>query len=97
MTKKRFTAETDNYGDENLSQEQLEPKRWTFKVEDVFEDIPDDPNEVLLKIPEEVAEQVGLEPGDPIKVLWGDQGTIIIEKISTEELERKKVDKSNPA
>lgn len=97
MTKKRFTAETDNYGDENLSQEQLESKRWTFKVEDVFEDIPDDPNEVLLKIPEEVAEQVGLEPGDPIKVLWGDQGTIIIEKISTEELERKKVDKSNPA
>lgn len=54
---------------------------WTFKVEDVFEDIPDDPNEVLLKIPEEVADQAGFEPGDPLRVLWGDQGTIIIEKI----------------
>jgi|SRR6056300_986519 len=57
---------------------------WTFKVEDVFEDIPDDPNEVLLKIPEAVADKAGFEPGDPLRVLWGDQGTIIIEKIEVD-------------
>jgi len=60
-------------------------KTWTFKVEDVFEDIPNDPNEVLLKIPDEVADQAGFEPGDNLRVLWGDQGTIIIEKIEVDE------------
>ena len=60
-------------------------KTWTFKVEDVFEDIPNDPNEVLLKIPDEVADQAGFEPGDNLRVLQGDQGTIIIEKIEVDE------------
>lgn len=62
-----------------------EQTRWVFNVEDVFEDIPDDPNEVLLKIPEPVADKAGLKPGDNLKVLWGDQGTIIIEKIELDE------------
>lgn len=55
--------------------------KYTFKVEDIFEDHPDDPESVLMKIPDEIAEQAGFSPGDTIKVLWGDQGTIIIEKV----------------
>ena len=75
--------ERGRYGED---ESKPEPKNtWTFKVEDVFEDIPDDPNEVLLKIPEEVAEQAGFEIDDPLRVLWGDQGTIIIEKIKLDE------------
>lgn len=56
-------------------------KQWVYKVEDIFEDIPDDPKNVNMNIPEEIANAIGLKPGDPIKILWGDQGTIIIEKI----------------
>ena len=67
-------------------------KTWTFKVDDVFEDIPDDPNEVLLTIPEAVSEAAGFEPGDTLRVLWGDQGTIIIEKIDAEEINRKNME-----
>ena len=58
-----------------------EKKTWTFKAEDIFEDIPDDLENINMNIPEEIAEAAGLKPGDPIKILWGDQGTIIIEKL----------------
>ena len=61
-----------------------EQKSWTFKAEDIFEDIPDDPENINMKIPDEIAEAAGLQPGDNIKVLWGDQGTIIIEKVKEE-------------
>lgn len=59
-----------------------EPKNtWTFKAEDIFEDIPNDPKNIKMTIPPEVAEKAGLKPGDKLKVLLGDQGTVIIEKI----------------
>lgn len=64
-----------------------ENKTWTYKVEDIFEDIPNDPKNVNMKIPEEVANEIGLVPGDSIKILWGDQGTIIIEKVKEEDAE----------
>jgi hypothetical protein len=59
-------------------------KSWTFKAEEIFEDIPDDPKNINMKIPDEVADAAGLHPGDSIKVSWGDQGTVIIEKIDKE-------------
>jgi len=52
-----------------------------YKQEEIFEDIPDDPEKVIMKIPEEIAEAAGIKPGDAIKVSWGDQGTIIITKV----------------
>lgn len=60
-------------------------KQWTFKVEDIFQDIPEDPENVNMTIPPEVAEVANLKPGDKLKVLWGDQGTIIIQKIEEKE------------
>jgi bifunctional DNA-binding transcriptional regulator/antitoxin component of YhaV-PrlF toxin-antitoxin module len=33
-----------------------------------------------MTIPEEVSNAIGLVPGDRVKILWGDQGTIIIQK-----------------
>ena len=65
---------------------------YTFKVEEIFEDIPGDPENVIMNIPEEIAKKAGLNPGDNIKVLWGDQGTIIIEKIDAKESNGKEED-----
>ena len=64
-------------------------KTWTYKIEDIFEDIPDDPEEVIMNLPPEVAEEVGLRPGDKIKILVGDQGTLVIEKIKEDDGEEQ--------
>jgi len=67
-----------------------EQKKWEYKVEDIFEDIPDDPENIIMNIPKEIRDAVGLKEGDPIRVLWGDKGTIKIEKITQEEYDSKK-------
>ena len=58
-----------------------ENKQWLFKAEEIFEDIPDDPKNVNMNIPPEISEAAGFKEGDTLKILWGDQGTIIIEKV----------------
>ena len=68
-----------------------EQKRWEYKVEDIFEDIPDDPENVLMNLPEEVLEEAGINVGDTVKILLGDQGTLIIEKVK-ENSEEKETD-----
>lgn len=62
-----------------------EPKHFVYKAEEIFEDIPDDPKNVNMKIPEEVSKEMGLEPGDTVKVYWGDKGTVVIQKVKLEE------------
>tara|TARA_B100000925_G_C21955187_1_gene450857 strand:- start:101 stop:292 length:192 start_codon:yes stop_codon:yes gene_type:complete len=52
-----------------------------YKVEDIFKDIKGDPKNVNMTIPPEIMEKMGWKEGDTIKVLWGDQGTIQIEKV----------------
>ena len=64
-----------------------EQKTWEFKVEDIFEDIPEDLENVNMTIPEEIQKAAGIHPGDTVKILWGDQGTIIIEKVDLEKKE----------
>lgn len=64
-------------------------KTWTYKIEDIFEDVPDNPEEVIMNLPPEVAEEVGLKPGDKIKILVGDQGTLVIEKIKEDDGEEQ--------
>lgn len=54
---------------------------YTFKAEEIFEDIPDDPNNVLMNIPPEISKKMGWEPGDVLKIQIGDLGTINIEKV----------------
>lgn len=55
-------------------------KSWTFQAKDIFEDIPTDPENCLMTIPEEVSAAIGIVPGDRVKILLGDQGTLIIQK-----------------
>ena len=59
-------------------------KTFTFKQEDIFQDIPDDPENVNMTIPPEIMEAQGWKEGDNLRILWGDQGTIIIEKVEEE-------------
>jgi len=58
-----------------------ENQLFEFKVEDIFTDIPGDDKNVNMKIPDEIMEAQGWKEGDNLKILWGDQGTIIIEKV----------------
>jgi hypothetical protein len=52
-----------------------------YNQEEIFQDIPGDTEQVMMKIPDEIAEAAGFKPGDTIKISWGDQGTIIITKV----------------
>jgi hypothetical protein len=40
----------------------------TFKVEEIFEDIPGDPDNVMMKIPPEICEQQGWKEGDTLHI-----------------------------
>jgi bifunctional DNA-binding transcriptional regulator/antitoxin component of YhaV-PrlF toxin-antitoxin module len=56
-----------------------------YNQEEIFQDIPGDTEQVMMKIPDEIAEAAGFKPGDTIKISWGDQGTIIITKVDDAE------------
>jgi len=58
-----------------------ENQLFECKVEDIFTDIPGDDKNVNMKIPDEIMEAQGWKEGDNLRILWGDQGTIIIEKV----------------
>ena len=66
-----------------------EQKAFIYKVEDIFEDIPDDPKNVNMTIPPEIMEKAGLKEGDTIKISYGDKGTIIFEKVDKKETNEK--------
>ena len=52
-----------------------------YKVEDIFEDDPDNPDNVLMKIPDEISEQMGWKPGDVLKIEQDEKGNISITKV----------------
>ena len=52
----------------------------TFKVEELFEDIPDDPDNVILKFPPEVLEHTRWQEGDTLNVEI-ENGAIVISKV----------------
>lgn len=51
-----------------------------YKVEEIFEDIKDDPDNVLMNIPPEISEQMGWNPGDTLKINV-EKGVISITKV----------------
>ena len=51
-----------------------------FSFEDLFEDIPGDPDNVLFKIPPEICELKGWKEGDTLTVKVED-GAIVISKV----------------
>jgi len=53
--------------------------KLTFKAEEIFEDIPGDPDNVMMKIPPEICEQQGWKEGDTLNIKVED-GALIISK-----------------
>ena len=57
----------------------------TKKVEEIFEDIEGDEDNILMTIPPEIMESQGWKEGDTLRIQYGDQGTIIIEKVEDDD------------
>lgn len=53
----------------------------TYSVEEIFEDIPEDTDNVLMNIPPEIAEELGWKPGDVLKIEVLEKGGISISKV----------------
>ena len=51
----------------------------TYAVEDIFEDIPGDPDNVIMNIPPEILEQSGWKAGDTL-VIEAEDGRLILKK-----------------
>ncbi len=68
-----------------------EKKVRTYKYEDIFKDIPDDPENVIMNLPDEIIEEMKLKEGDKLKFDVGDKGTIIIRKVSQLDSEEQMV------
>lgn len=60
-------------------------KNYTFKQEDIFQEIPGDPENLNFTIPPEIMEAQGWKEGDNLKIEWGDQGSIVITKLDEED------------
>lgn len=56
-----------------------------YKVEDIFQDIKDDPENCLMTIPPEILEAQGWGEGTKIKIEVGDKGTMIISEVKDED------------
>ena len=54
-----------------------------YKVEDIFEDDPENPENVLMNIPPEIREQMGWKEGDVLKVKV-EEGSIVLEKVEND-------------
>lgn len=53
--------------------------KLTFKAEEIFEEIPGDPDNVLLKFPPEILESTGWKEGDTLDIKVED-GALVVSK-----------------
>ena len=63
----------------------MSDKILTYKVEEIFQDIPGDDKNVTMTIPPEIMEKQGWTEGTKIKVEIGDKGSIIITEVKDED------------
>ena len=56
----------------------------TYKVEDIFQDIEGDKDNVLMTIPPEICERMGWNPGDVLQIQVEEEGSISIIKVENE-------------
>ena len=55
--------------------------KLTYTVEELFEDIPDDPDNIIFKIPPEICEAQGWVEGDTINIKVED-GAMVLSKVN---------------
>lgn len=53
----------------------------TYLVEELFQDIPDDPDNVMFTIPPEICQEAGLKEGDTIHI-EASEGKLIFKKVN---------------
>jgi len=53
----------------------------TYTVEELFEDIPGDPDNIIMKLPPEICELQGWKEGDTISIVVED-GIMVLTKVS---------------
>jgi hypothetical protein len=54
--------------------------KMIFNAEDIFEEIPGDPNNVILKFPPELLAETGWKEGDTLNICL-ENGAILIKKV----------------
>jgi hypothetical protein len=52
-------------------------KNKSWKVEEIFQEIPGDPDNVNMVIPDEIVQYLGLQEGDTIRVQLTESGLIL--------------------
>jgi len=63
-----------------------ENNRYVYDASDIFEDIKDNPENVLMKIPEEISKSMGWEPGDLLRIrVYEDTQQIEVSKVEPTE------------
>jgi hypothetical protein len=55
--------------------------KTTYTVEELFEDIPGDPDNVIMKIPPEICETQGWKDGDTINIKI-EGGGLVLSKVN---------------
>lgn len=55
-------------------------KSYTFNAEEIFEEIPGDPDNVILKFPPELLEELGWKEGDVLDITVKDRELFIEKK-----------------
>jgi len=55
--------------------------KTTYRVEELFEDIEGDPDNIIFKIPPEIAELQGWKEGDTINIKVED-GAMVLSKVN---------------
>lgn len=55
--------------------------KFTYTVEELFEDIPGDPDNVIMKIPPEICEIQGWKEGDTLNIKVED-GAMVLSKVN---------------
>lgn len=53
----------------------------TYPVEEIFQEVDGDPENVLMNIPPEIAEEMGWKPGDVLKIEVLKEGGVSISKV----------------
>ena len=49
----------------------------TYNVDEIFEDIPGDNENIIMNIPQEIIKEMGWEPGDHLTIKVENEGLII--------------------
>ena len=69
-----------------------EDKIITYNQKEVFIKDPDSPNNLIMKMPDDILKKKGWSEGTKIKISVGDQGTIIIQEAAKDEDKSQQTD-----